>query len=51
MVRAITIEELEEARTRYAEDIRKLEEAGPNPKYRITVRTDISPHRNLGTAA
>jgi hypothetical protein len=36
MVRAITIEELEEARTRYAEDIRKLEEAGPNPKYRIT---------------
>jgi hypothetical protein len=36
MARAITIEELKEARKRYAEDIRKLEEAGPNPKYRIT---------------
>ena len=36
MARVITIEELKAARDRYAEDIRKLEEAGPNPQYRIT---------------
>ena len=36
MARAITIEELEAARNRYAEEIRKLEEMGPNPQFRIT---------------
>jgi hypothetical protein len=36
MARAITIEELEAARDRYAEEIRKLEEMGPNPQFRIT---------------
>jgi hypothetical protein len=36
MARVITIEELKSARDRYAEEIRKLEEAGPNPQYRIT---------------
>jgi hypothetical protein len=36
MMRAITIEELEAARDRYAEEIRRLEETGPNPKFRIT---------------
>ena len=33
MARAITIEELEAARDRYAEEIRNLEETGPNPKF------------------
>jgi hypothetical protein len=36
MVRAITIEELKAARDRYAEEIRKLEETGSNPQFRIT---------------
>ena len=36
MAKVITIEELKAARDRYAEDIHKLEEAGPNPQYRIT---------------
>ena len=36
MARAITIEELEAARDRYAEEIRNLEKTGPNPKFRIT---------------
>jgi hypothetical protein len=36
MVRAITIDELEAARDRYAEEIRKLEETGPNPQIGIT---------------
>jgi hypothetical protein len=36
MVRAITIEELEAARDRHAEEIRRLEEAEPNPQFGIT---------------
>ena len=36
MVREITIEELEAARDRYAEEIRRLEETGPNLQFRIT---------------
>jgi hypothetical protein len=36
MARAITIEELEAARDRYAEEIRRLEETEPNPQFRIT---------------
>jgi hypothetical protein len=36
MSRAITIEELEAARDRCAEEIRKLEETEPNPQFRIT---------------
>jgi hypothetical protein len=36
MARAIAIEEPEAARDRYAKEIRRLEETGPNPKFRIT---------------
>ena len=51
MARVITIEELKAARDRYAEDIHKLEEAGPNPQVPNNRRTDISPHRDFGSAA
>jgi hypothetical protein len=36
VARAIKIVELEAARDRYAEEIRRLEETGPNPQFRIT---------------
>jgi hypothetical protein len=38
MVRAITIEELEAARDRYAEEIRRLEDWGPNPQFGIAAQ-------------
>ena len=51
MVRAITIEELEVVRHRYAEEIRKLEETEPKSTVPNNRRTDFPPHRDFRSPA